>query len=149
MPPRVPLLVSACLLGKPCRYDGRAKPLPPETLRRLEERYRLVPVCPEQDGGLPTPRVPAERVGSRVLTREGRDVTAAYQSGGLLALRTARSAGCTLALLKELSPSCGSGTIYDGSFTGGKVPGNGTTTELLLSHGLTVVGESQVERLLG
>lgn len=143
-----PLLVSACLLGALCRYDGKSVPLPADTLRALRERYTLIPVCPEQAGGLPTPRVPSERRGDRVVNREGRDVTDAFARGAAEALRQAEQNGCALALLKERSPSCGSGAVYDGSFTGTVVPGDGVAAAALKAAGLAVYGESAVERLL-
>ena len=111
-----PILVSACLLGCACRYDGASKPHP--AILRLARERAVIPVCPEQLGGLPTPRPPAEIQGERVINREGRDVTAQYRAGAEATLRLAIAEGCTLALLKEKSPSCGSGRVYDGSFTG-------------------------------
>ena len=141
------LLVSACLLGENCKYSGGNNALPPEALAALEERFRLVSVCPEREGGLPTPRVPSERQGSRVVNREGEDVTEAFRTGAALTLKRAEEEGCRLALLKERSPSCGSSLIYDGSFTGTVVPGEGVTAELLKSHGLSVCGENSLERL--
>ena len=141
-----PLLVSACLMGAACRYDGKRQPLP--ALDRLMERYHLIPVCPEQLGGLPTPRVPAERCGGRVLTRDGQDVTAEYEAGADEVLRLARLYGCTKALLKERSPSCGHGQIYDGTFSGVKIPGSGITAQLLEDQSLTIFGESHWEELL-
>ena len=141
-----PLLISACLLGAACRYDGGRQPM--TGLERLMERYHLIPVCPEQLGGLPTPRDPAERRGERVMTRGGNDVTAQFESGASEALRLARQFGCAKALLKERSPSCGHGQIYDGSFTGRKIPGSGVTAGLLALHGIAVFGESQWEELL-
>lgn len=140
-----PLLISACLLGVCCRYDGQRKPAVPAS---LAERWQLIPVCPEQLGGLPTPRVPAERQGCRVVTRDGRDVTAAYCSGAEEALRLAQLLGCGTALLKEKSPSCGCGIIYDGCFTGTLTEGDGVTAALLKEHGFTVLGESRLEELL-
>ena len=141
-----PLLISACLLGTTCRYDGQSKTVP--GLERLQARYHLIPVCPEQLGGLPTPRPPAERIGEQVRTREGRDVTAAYQRGAEEVLRLARRFGCKKALLKERSPSCGHGKIYDGSFSGILVPGSGVAAQWLAAHGLEIFGEGQWEALL-
>lgn len=143
-----PLLVSACLLGAPCRYDGKSIPLPSDTLLALRERYTLIPVCPEQAGGLPTPRIPSERRGGRVVNREGRDVTDAFSRGAAEALKIVKQSGCALALLKERSPSCGCGAVYDGSFTGTVVPGDGVTAEALKAAGIAVYGESAVDRLL-
>ena len=142
--PRV--LVSACLLGVNCRYNGERKKL--EGIERLMERAELIPVCPEILGGLPTPRPPAERVGDRVMNREGTDVTEAYRRGAEETLRLAELLGAHLALLKERSPSCGMGKIYDGSFQGRIVNGSGVTAELLTAHGVSVYGESRIDALL-
>ena len=143
-----PLLVSACLLGFACKYDGGHNALPAETLARLREQYRLIPVCPETAGGLPVPRKPAERRGEAVVSRTGRDVTEAFTRGAAAALRLAGRYGCRAALLKERSPSCGSGRIYDGSFSGTLVPGSGVTAEALCRAGLAVYGESMIEDIL-
>ena len=138
-----PLLVSACLVGVNCKYSGGNNALPPELLAALEEKYRRVPICPERDGGLPTPRLPSERKGKRVLNRAGEDVTEAFRRGAQFALETARREGCRLALLKERSPSCGSGEIYDGSFSGTLIPGDGVAAALLKEHGIAVFGETE------
>ena len=137
------LLISACLLGTNCKYNGGNNALPPEKLSALAARYCLVPFCPEQAGGLPTPRLPSERRGERVVNRAGEDVTGAFRRGAELALETALREGCGLALLKERSPSCGSGRIYDGSFSGTLIPGDGITAELLKKSGLTVCSETE------
>ena len=137
------ILVSACLLGVRCRYDGKSKPHP--AVERLMEQHTLIPVCGEILGGLPTPRVSAERQGARVVTADGRDVTAAYRRGAEEVLRLAERYGCKAAILKERSPSCGSGRIYDGTFTGTLTDGWGVTAELLRDHGICVIGESEVE----
>ena len=140
------LLISACLLGVPCRYDGKSKPL--AAIARLREKYELIPVCPEQLGGLPTPRTPSERCGERVVMADGTDVTAEYQKGARTALDLYRREGCVAAVLKERSPSCGSGEIYDGTFTGSLVSGGGVTAELLKKNGIKVYGESELDALL-
>lgn len=140
------LLISACLLGTACRYDGASKPH--ALIERLAERYGLVPVCPEQLGGLPTPRPPAERQGGRVVTREGTDVTAQYRRGAEETLRLCRLLGCGAAVLKERSPSCGHGEIYDGTFSGRLAAGDGAAAELLAAQGIPVYGESEIEKLL-
>lgn len=137
------ILVSACLLGVRCRYDGKSKPHP--AVERLLEQHTLIPVCGEILGGLPTPRVSAERQGERVVTADGRDVTAAYRRGAEEVLRLAKLYGCKAAILKERSPSCGSGRIYDGTFTGTLTDGWGVTAELLRDHGICVIGESEAE----
>ena len=136
------ILISACLMGFDCKYNGGNNALPPEVLERLRQRYLLIPVCPETAGGLPTPREPSERRGESVVSRDGRDVTAAFQKGAALTLRLAERYGAKRALLKCNSPSCGSGMIYDGSFSGKLVPGDGVTAELLKSQGISVVGEN-------
>ena len=143
---KLPLLISACLLGVPCRYDGASKPMP--RIELLTERFVLVPVCPEQLGGLPTPRTPAERCGSCVLTRDGRDVTEYYLRGAQEALRIARITGCQTALLKAKSPSCGCGRIYDGTHTGTLTDGNGVTAALLMRNGISVCNEDAMDSLL-
>ena len=142
------LLISACLLGTNCKYNGGNNALPPEKLAALEERYRLVPVCPEQAGGLPTPRLPSECRGEQVVNRAGEDVTEAFRRGAELALETALREDCRIALLKERSPSCGSGRIYGGSFTGALTDGWGVAAELLRRSGVPVYGESEIGALL-
>ena len=139
------ILVSACLLGCPCRYDGTAKADP--RVLALMERHTLIPVCPEQLGGLPTPRLPSERREGGVFDRGGKDVSVQYRQGAEEVLRLARLYGCTHAVLKERSPSCGSGQIYDGSFSHVLVPGSGVAAELLAQNGITVLGESQADVL--
>ena len=140
------LLVSACLLGVCCRYDGESKPN--ADVIALRDRFVLLPICPEEDGGLPTPRTPSERVGDRVLMRDGRDVTKNYMKGAELALERARTFGCTAAILKARSPSCGKGKIYDGSFSGALTDRDGVTAELLASHGIKVYTEEEIVCLL-
>ena len=148
MEQKTKLLISACLLGAACRYDGKSVPLPAETITALNEKYALVPVCPEQLGGLPTPRDPSERCGGAVVSRSGGDVTAQYARGAQQALYLAETLGCRAALLKERSPSCGNGEIYDGTFSHTLVPGDGVTAQLLKAHGVTVYGESGLEKLI-
>lgn len=141
------LLISACLLGVECKYSGGSNALPEETIEKLRTRYRLIPVCPETAGGLPTPRDPSERLGERVVSCRGADVTAQFKKGAEAALTLARRYGCTTALMKEHSPSCGSGLIYDGSFSGKLVEGDGCAAELLKAAGVSVVGENVTELL--
>ena len=140
------LMVSACLLGTCCRYDGGG--YDPMIFQNRLKKCTLVPVCPEQLGGLPTPRSPAERGGEHVRNCEGADVTAAFFAGASAALELAQREGCRCALLKERSPSCGSSVIYDGSFTGKRIPGEGVTAELLRCSGIAVFSENQLEELL-
>jgi len=139
------LLVSACLLGLRCRYDGRSRPN--AAVLALGERHWLVPCCPEQLGGLPTPRSPSEWQGDRIVNRDGEDMTEAYRRGGEEALRLARTLGCEAAILKERSPACGSREIYDGSFTGALRPGKGSAARALEAAGIPVFGESELEGL--
>lgn len=141
------LLISACLLGVNCKYSGGSNALPGDVLARLRAKYWLIPVCPETAGGLPIPREPCERRGGRVVSCSGRDCTAEYTHGAEIAVRLAARFGCTRALLKENSPSCGFGTIYDGSFSHTLVPGSGVAAEALAAHGVTVIGESRLAEL--
>ena len=142
------VLISACLLGFECKYCGGSNKLTEQQLAALGERFRLIPVCPETAGGLPTPRDPSERLGDKVVSNQGRDVTAQYQKGAETALWLARRYDCKAALLKENSPSCGSGQIYDGSFTGKLIPGDGVAAEELKKEGLIVFGESETDLLI-
>ena len=138
------VLISACLLGAPCRYSGDGFSMPGLDALLADRRVHLVPVCPEQLGGLPTPRPPAERVGEEVRTRDGADVTAAYRRGADCAADLARLLGCRCALLKARSPSCGSGVIYDGTFTHTRVPGDGVAAARLKADGLLVFDEEHM-----
>ncbi len=140
------LLVSACLLGMGCRYDGQSNQVP--QLQKLLKKHTCIPVCPEQFGGLPTPRVPAERQGNQFVTQDGRDVTEQFVKGAAETLRLADLYQCKTALLKERSPSCGCGQIYDGTFTKTLVEGDGLTAQMLKKQGVTVLGESQIKELV-
>ena len=139
------ILVSACLLGVACRYDGKRKPN--EAVIALKEKYNLIPVCPEIMGGLPTPRLPSEIRGEAVIMENGEDVTDKYSRGAEETLRLARLFGCGKAVLKEKSPSCGSGRIYDGTFSKTLTEGNGVTAGMLLANGIRVAGETEIEAL--
>lgn len=133
------ILVSACLAGFPCRYDGTSKTN--EKIVQLVREGKAIPVCPEQLGGLTTPRLPSEIKNDRVFSSEGRDVTPEFEKGAAAVLQIAKEYGCTKAILKARSPSCGKGQIYDGTFSGKLVDGNGKTTELLLENGIEVITE--------
>ena len=141
------LLVSACLMGFNCKYSGGNNALPPEALEKLKRRYRLIPVCPEAAGGLPTPRVPSERRGDRVIMRDGRDVTEAFRKGAEIAAGLAEKYRIRRALLKSNSPSCGSKTVYDGSFSGILIRGDGITAAVLKERGIEITDSFQ--KLLG
>jgi uncharacterized protein YbbK (DUF523 family) len=149
------ILVSACLLGSRVRYDGGAKTSPDEHLAAWRAEGRLVPFCPEVEGGLPVPRPPAEIEGgaggaavlsgaARVLTDTGTDVTPAFLAGAQAALAVARSFSARVAILKEGSPSCGALSIFDGTFRGARTPGQGVTTALLELHDIRVFTEHQI-----
>jgi len=147
-----PWLVSACLLGKHCRYDGGHKHN--EAVVALAKRQKLIPVCPEELGGLPIPRPPSEITGgdgadvlagkARVVTRQGEDVTPTFLKGANEVLKIAQAHNAKKAILKARSPSCGCGEIYDGTFTGQTRAGDGVTTALLKQNGIEVVGEEEV-----
>lgn len=151
-----PLLISACLLGIPCRYDGQSKKavfgkeaLPLETfLPMLEEKYTLVPFCPEIYGGLSTPRVPSERVGDEVIAKNGKRVTDEYFRGADLGLSLCETLHIDTALTKAKSPACGKGRIYDGTHTGTLTDGNGVLVDALLSAGVLVYNEDEADFLL-
>lgn len=142
------LLVSACLLGVACKYSGGHNACPALLDALHAGAHTFIPFCPEVYGGLPTPRPPAERVGDRVLTEGGADVTAQYRRGAEAALQLAQLYGCEAAILKANSPSCGKGTIYDGSFTHTKIPGDGVTAALLAANGIRVYNEYNFGELL-
>ena len=139
------ILISACLLGVACRYDGLSKPLDSEIIEKLRTEYHLIPVCPEVMGGLPTPRIPAEiSSDGKVLRQDGIDVSENYIRGAHEALRLARIFQCDTALMKEKSPSCGAGKIYDGSFSKTLTSGNGIAADLLQKNGIQTIGESEI-----
>lgn len=140
------ILISGCLLGINCRYDGKGKMI--EHFDELSQKYHLIPVCPEQLGGLATPRTPAEIINDHVITKEGADVTYNYERGANEVLRLAKLYECMIAILKERSPSCGSNIRYDGTFTKQLTNGDGITAALLKAHGIKVYGESEIKQLL-
>lgn len=147
-----PVLVSACLAGRACRFDGTASP--DDVVARLVAEGRAVLVCPEADGGLGTPRPPAEIIGgtgrdvldgrATVVTEDGADVTDAYVRGARIALGAARRAGATTAILKARSPSCGKAAIYDGTFSRSLTDGDGVTAALLEANGVEVLSDEEV-----
>ncbi len=139
------IIVSACLLGCECRYKGDS--CRNEEILALAKAHTLIPVCPEQLGGLCTPRAPAERQGDKVISNAGVDVTAQYRKGAEIAAQIAALNGAQFAILKANSPSCGKGIIYDGSFTGSKCPGNGVTTDLFLKRSIAVFSEEELAEL--
>ena len=141
------VLVSMCLLGVNCRYNGepKAEQAVAELLGRND--ITLIPVCPEQLGGLPTPRTPSECRGESVISVDEEERTEAFLQGARETLRIAKLYSCGAALLKERSPSCGSREIYDGSFNGRRIPGEGVTARLLRESGIRVFNENEIEKL--
>lgn len=135
------ILVSACLLGVPCRYNGKDS-----RNEKIVELYGrdAIPVCPEQLGGLPTPREPAELIDGRVVTESGKDVTRNFVSGAEAVLYMANLYDATTAVLKQKSPSCGCGKIYDGTFSGKLVDGYGITAKLLKDNGIEVIPDDTI-----
>jgi uncharacterized protein YbbK (DUF523 family) len=135
-------LCSACLLGINCRYDGKISAC--EKILELAKKEILIPVCPEQLAGLPTPRPPAELQGNKVITPEGDDITGHFVAGANEVLKIAQLFGIKEAILKQRSPSCGCGKIYDGSFTSKIISGDGLTSKILKKHGIKVSSEEEV-----
>lgn len=140
------VLVSACLLGIHCRYDGMDNFI--EEMNLLKDKYHLIPVCPEIYGGLSTPREPAEQREKKVFTRSGTDVTSAFEKGADEILKLVKFYNCKYAILKERSPSCGFGQIYDGTFSKTLIPGNGILADLLYKNGIQIIGESKLEEFI-
>lgn len=148
------ILVSACLLGNPVRYDGRSKTLDKNELDALLAQDRVIGFCPEVGGGLPVPRAAAEIQGgdghaviaesARVVTQAEEDVTDYFLAGAQQALALCRQHDIDVAILTESSPSCGSGQVYDGSFKRNAISGSGVTTALLRQHGITVFNQFEL-----
>jgi len=135
-------ICSACLLGIKCRYDGKVKRY--RKVIELSRKEILIPACPEQLGGLPTPREPAQRQGRKVVTKSGRDVSASFSLGAGQVLKIAKMNGVKEAILKQRSPSCGCGQIYDGTFTKTVIKGDGVTAALLKKNGIKVMTEEDL-----
>lgn len=136
------IICSACLLGIKCRYDGNSK-----TNKKAIELFKeqiLIPVCPEQMGGLPTPREPAEQKGDKFITKSGKDVSKKFVKGAKETFKIAKQYNVKLAILKQRSPSCGFGQIYDGTFSGRIIKGNGITAALLNKNGIKIMSEEDL-----
>lgn len=131
------ILVSACLLGVNCKYNGENN-YSDEVMEFLKD-YEIIPICPEILGGLSTPRKPSEIKGDKVFAVDGKDVTVNYQKGAEETLKIAKLLGIKKALLKAKSPSCGNGFIYDGTFNSKLIEGNGITTQLLKENDIEVI----------
>ena len=130
------------MLGINCRYDGKNNKN--DKLFELFKQGKLIPVCPEQLGGLSTPRVPSEIQGKKVFDKNGKDVTQNFIKGAKETLYIAKALGCKEAILKENSPSCGVNFVYDGTFTNKKIKGEGITTRLLKANGIRVTSEKEI-----
>lgn len=141
------LLASACLLGINCKYNGKNNKN--NKILELLKDHDLIPVCPEILGGLPIPRIPSEIQNNKVITKDGRDVTKEYQKGAEETLKIAKLYDCEIAILKEKSPSCGCGKIYDGTFTTNLISGDGITARLLKENNIKIIGETskQIDQL--
>ncbi len=139
------IVVSSCLLGCPCRYKGDSRPC--DWVIELAKENEIIPICPEQFGGLTTPRNPSEISGDKVFMSDGTDVTDNYRRGAEMALHLAELGRADFAVLKAGSPSCGKGRIYDGTFSGRKIDGDGVTVRLFREHGIPVISEEEPEKL--
>lgn len=139
------ILVSACLTGVKCRYDGKANLCKDNIFEKWMNEGVLVPVCPEVMGGLPTPRYPSEIKDGKVINNHNEDVTENFVGGAEAALKIAKENNAVIAILKEKSPSCGSSLIYDGNFCGNKIKGMGITAKLLSDNGIKVFSEENIQ----
>ncbi|MBU2104343.1 MAG: DUF523 domain-containing protein [Nanoarchaeota archaeon] len=135
-------LVSACLAGIKCRWDSDARPC--QKVINLVKEGKAIPICPEQLGGLPTPRIPSEQRGEKVFSENGEDVTSQFQKGAEEALKIARLVNCKEAILKSKSPSCGSGKTYDGTFSGKLINSDGVTAKLFKKNNIQVITENEL-----
>ena len=142
---KILVLVSACLLGINCKYDGTSSKN--EKILKLAKNYILIPVCPEILGGLPIPRERAERKGEKVITKSGKDVTKYFEKGAKEVLKIAKILKIKKAILKQKSPSCGCGKIYDGTFSGRLIRGDGVTAKLLKKNGIKVFSEEDIDSI--
>ena len=142
----VPCVLSACLLGLPCRYDGRSNFFP--LAAKLVQAGQAYPLCPEGLGGLAIPRLPCERRGERVVARDGQDLTQAFCLGAQKACEQSLALGARYALLKSRSPSCGFGQIYDGHFIRTLISGHGLWAEALLAYGFVLFSEEELSTCL-
>jgi len=135
-------LCSACLLGAKCRYDGKS--MANDKVIALAKKEILIPICPEQLGGLPTPRIPSEQRRGKVFNKEGKDITEQFMRGAEETLKIAKLFCIKAAILKQRSPSCGCGKIYDGTFSGKLINGDGVTSAFLKKNGIKVITEEDL-----
>ena len=135
-------VVSACLAGRHCKYNGGSNPCAQAI--RLVKEGKALPVCPESLSGLPCPREPSERSGGKFFSKSGKEITEEFCKGAEIALKISLESGAKKAIVKSRSPSCGLGSIYDGSFTGKLISGNGIWTESLLRNGFVIFTEENL-----
>lgn len=140
------IIVSACLLGDKCRYDGHSNYVP--LIKELKEKYEIIVICPEVNGGLSIPRIPSEIKGDRVINKKGKDVTKYFDKGVDYVMQVVKYFNIKKAVLKEKSPSCGVHYIYDGSHTGKVIDGQGWLTRKLVEFGVSIYNENEIEELL-
>ena len=139
------ILVSACLLGENCKYNGGNNKC--EEVIKLGQKHTLIPVCPETFANLSTPRVASEIKDGKVYSKDGKDLTEEFYDGAEKTLYVAEESACQIAVLKERSPSCGFGKIYDGTFSGTLTYGNGVAAQMLYEHGIIILGESKLDKI--
>lgn len=140
------ILVSACLIGKNCRYDGKNSLK--EEILQLQDQFMLIPICPEVDGGMSTPRLPSERRGNQVINQIGEDNTLYFHDGAIHALALVKEHHIRSAILKSKSPSCGKDQIYDGTFSSTLTTGDGVLVEYLKKEGITIYNEHDFMKIL-
>lgn len=140
------IVVSACLLGENCKYNGGNNLC--SELVKLRDKYNLIPICPETFGGLKSPREPAEICGNRILLKNGEDVTSEFCKGAKISLEIAKEHNCKYAILKERSPSCGVNFIYDGTFSNNIIKGMGITAKLLSDNCIMLLSENEIDSLI-
>ena len=145
------ILVSACLAGVECRYDGKHSEI--DGIAQMVKAGKALPICPEVLGGLEIPRPCCEIVKEgevdKVISKDGADVTAAFEIGAQKTLALAQLLEIDTAVLQSRSPSCGLGRVYDGTFSGRLVPGNGLTAELLVKNGIRVIRDNEFDTAIG
>lgn len=140
------ILVSACLLGVNCRYSGTGASH--EEIIALKHKHNLIPICPEQLGGLPTPRNPVEIINGKAKDKQGKDFTKEFTGGAMETLQLAKTLDCKLAILKSNSPSCGNKNVYDGTFEGKLIDGQGFTAKILMDQGIEVISEKELHKYI-
>lgn len=143
------ILISRCLLGFPCRYDGKASNNEDINLfvEKYKDKHNFITICPEVEGGLPTPRAACEIVGKKVLNNNGEDKTKEFLLGAKIAVNKAKKYKVEVAILKSKSPSCGTSIIYDGTFSHKLINGSGITSRMLSEYGVYVINENELDKI--